>query len=83
MEMNEYIPRPRDTQGIELPESLKGLSEAMAAHTHELWMYQQYLKGWRYASENDNKEKKTLKMALMTSCLMWKKRILLWLLQRL
>ncbi|WP_077152924.1 RyR domain-containing protein [Bacteroides bouchesdurhonensis] len=62
MEMNEYIPRPRDTQGIELPESLKGLSEAMAAHTHELWTYQQYLKGWRYAPENDNKEKKTPKM---------------------
>lgn len=59
MEMNEYIPRPRDTQGIELPESLKGLPEAMAAHTHELWTYQQYLNGWRYAPENNDEEKKT------------------------
>ena len=62
METNKYIPRPRDTQEIELPESLKGLSETMASNMHELWAYQQYLEGWRYAPDYDNQKKKTPNM---------------------
>ncbi|MDD3036964.1 RyR domain-containing protein [Bacteroides sp.] len=59
METNKYIPCPRDTHSVELPESLKELSEAMASNEHELWAYEQYIEGWRYASEGNDKSKKT------------------------
>lgn len=62
METNKYIPCPRDTRGIELPKSLNELSEAMASNNHELWAYEQYMEGWRYAQKGNDKSKTTPKM---------------------
>lgn len=52
---NEYIPRPADTSGIELPEELALLTETMARNVHEVWAASRMAQGWSYGPERDDR----------------------------
>ena len=58
MEAKGYIPSPVDTSGIKLPETLTGLSEALAKNVHEVWAEGRLALGWKYGPERDEKTKK-------------------------
>ena len=51
--MKNYIPQPIDTSGIQLPEELNPLLEAMAKNVHEIWAQERINQGWIYG-ENRN-----------------------------
>ena len=53
-----YIPKPIDTDGIELSEDLLQLTEVIAADVHEVWAVGRIKEGWTYGPER-NDEKKT------------------------
>lgn len=53
-----YTPKPIDTSGITLPESLRALTEKLAENTHEVWAAGRIKEGWTYGEER-NTEKKT------------------------
>lgn len=50
---NEYTPRPVDTSGVELPEGLNALSEALAKNVHEVWAAGRIADGWTKGPRND------------------------------
>lgn len=52
-----YNPNPIDTSGIQLPEELSPLLEAMAKNVHEVWAKTRIEQGWRYGPARDDKEK--------------------------
>lgn len=56
--MGEYIPRPVDTDNIEIPEDIRELQELIAKNTHEVWSQGRMNEGWVYGTEL-NYEKKT------------------------
>ena len=56
--MNEYIPKPIDTDNIEIPEDIRELQEFIAKNTHEVWSQGRMAEGWTYGPELDY-EKKT------------------------
>lgn len=45
---------PIDTSGVEIPASLRNLTEALARHAHEVWARQRVAEGWRYGPERDD-----------------------------
>lgn len=54
---NEYVPKPLDTSEIELPRSLKQLTEEIAENVHEVWAKGRRDEGWKYGPErNDDKK---------------------------
>ena len=53
-----YVPRPKDTSGIELDEELVRLTELIAENVHEVWAKGRIEEGWVYGEER-NTEKKT------------------------
>lgn len=55
MKEKEYIPRPVDTSGIELPEELKSLTETMARNVHEVWAASRMAQGWSYGPERNDR----------------------------
>lgn len=55
---NEYIPRPADTQSVELPKELLPLIEEMAKNVHEVWAQNRINEGWTYGPERDDALKK-------------------------
>ncbi len=54
----EYIPKPVDTRGVELPEELQPLVEEMAKNVHEVWAQSRMNEGWSYGSVRDEARKK-------------------------
>lgn len=56
--MNEYIPNPADTQGVELPKELMPLIEEMAKNVHEVWAKNRIKDGWTYGPVRDDAHKK-------------------------
>lgn len=49
-----YIPKPLDTNGIELPCGLSELIEKMAENVHEVWAKGRIEQGWRYGKERND-----------------------------
>lgn len=52
-----YLPQPKDTSDVELPEELNGLIEEMAKNVHEVWAYGRIQQGWSYGEERNDKLK--------------------------
>lgn len=53
-----YKPEPADLSGVELSESLRGLTEQIAKNVHEVWAKSRMEQGWIYGEVRDD-EKKT------------------------
>lgn len=54
MSKKNYIPQPIDTSGIQLPEELNPLLEAMAKNVHEIWAKERIAQGWTYGEKRDD-----------------------------
>ena len=54
-----YIPRPLDTNNIELPDELLALTETLAKEVHENWSAGRIAEGWVYGSERNDERKTT------------------------
>lgn len=52
----QYIPKPVDTTGIELPEELLPLAEELARNVHEVWSANRIADGWSYGPERDDEK---------------------------
>ena len=52
-----YKPNPIDTASVVLPPELQGLSELLAANTHDLWAAQRLAEGWSYGERRDDQQK--------------------------
>ena len=57
MNTNNYTPQPIDTSGIQLPEELNSLLEAMAKNVHEIWAQERINQGWTYGEKRDDVHK--------------------------
>lgn len=49
-----YVPKPLDTNGIELPIELDELIEKMAENVHDVWAKGRIEQGWRYGKERND-----------------------------
>lgn len=54
-----YLPKPVDTDHIQLPEELLQLTEEIAENVHEVWAAGRIAEGWRYAPQRDDENKTT------------------------
>ena len=52
-----YLPRPQNTDDIELSGALLELVEALAKDVHEQWAAARMKDGWRYGPARDDREK--------------------------
>ena len=50
----QYTPKPMDTSDVQLPESLKELTEKMALNVHEVWAASRIAQGWTYGEKRDD-----------------------------
>ncbi|MBQ5873084.1 MAG: Ryanodine receptor Ryr [Bacteroidales bacterium] len=55
--METYDPKPIDLTGVELPEELEELREAIAENAHEVWAVNRKAEGWSYGSKRDDEKK--------------------------
>lgn len=55
--MQDYIPKPVDTDDIELGKELEDLVEAMAKNVHEVWAKTRIEQGWSYGAERNDEKK--------------------------
>ncbi|MBQ5892569.1 MAG: Ryanodine receptor Ryr [Bacteroidales bacterium] len=55
--METYDPKPIDLTGVELPEELEELREAIAENAHEVWAVNRKADGWSYGSKRDDEKK--------------------------
>lgn len=55
----KYVPRPINTEDIQIPEELLSLSEKIAENVHEVWAAGRISEGWTYGSAKDNAKKTT------------------------
>ena len=55
--METYEPKPIDLTGVELPEELEELREAIAENAHEVWAVNRKAEGWSYGSKRDDEKK--------------------------
>lgn len=55
----EYMPKPMDTSGVELPKELMLLAEEMARNVHEVWARNRIAEGWTYGPVRDDVKKQT------------------------
>lgn len=53
----DYVPKPINTDDIELPGDLHELIEALAENVHEQWAVGRLNDGWRYGSERNDIKK--------------------------
>ena len=53
-----YIPKPIDTSGIELPEDIKLLTEQLAENTHEHWAAGRLSEGWTLGPQRSDAKKR-------------------------
>jgi hypothetical protein len=56
--MNDYQPRPIETNAIELSAEIQELIERLAENTHDVWARQRLQDGWTYGTERDDAGKK-------------------------
>ena len=54
----QYIPRPIDTSGTVVPDSLAELSEKLATNAHDVWAAKRMGEGWRFGPHRDDAKKK-------------------------
>ena len=52
-----YVPRPIDTDHIDLPAGLAALIERLAESNHDNWARQRIVDGWRYGPRRDDAAK--------------------------
>lgn len=52
-----YVPRPMDTNGIQLPDDLNALVEVVAKNVHEVWAQSRICQGWTYGEERSDAAK--------------------------
>lgn len=57
--ISEYVPKPIDTNGVELPNDLLMLKEQIAENVHENWSEGRIKDGWKYGKKRNDKKKKT------------------------
>ena len=55
--MSGYIPRPIDTEQIELPSEMKELAERLAENVHDHWARQRLSQGWVHGPERSDRLK--------------------------
>lgn len=56
MNTNNYTPHPADLSGVELPQELLELAEAISKNVHEVWSAGRMSEGWSYGPvRNDEK----------------------------
>lgn len=53
-----YKPAPIDTTNVVLPEDITGLTEKLAASTHDIWAQNRLDQGWTYGKYRDDEEKR-------------------------
>ena len=54
-----YQPKPIDTAGVRLPESLEALTELIAQNVHDIWALGRIREGWVYGAVKDSVRKTT------------------------
>ncbi len=54
-----YNPKPIDTKGIVLPESLLDLTEQIAENVHDIWAEGRISQGWTYGEKRNDEMKTT------------------------
>ena len=52
--MMNYIPRPIDVSGVDLPMPLVRLAESLAENVHDTWAQARMEAGWTYGSERND-----------------------------
>ena len=52
-----YVPSPRDTRHIELPDSIMELKDKLAKNAHEVWASKRLAEGWQLGPERNEKKK--------------------------
>ncbi len=57
--MKKYVPKPLDTDGIELPDDLLELTEKIAENVHDVWAEGRVAEGWTYGEKRDDAKKQT------------------------
>lgn len=55
----EYIPSPKDTSNVELPQELMNLAEEIAKNVHEVWSQNRMNEGWVYGHVRDDEKRET------------------------
>ena len=53
-----YVPKPILTKDIQLPESIRELSEMLAENAHDHWALQRLSEHWTYGPKRDDANKK-------------------------
>lgn len=59
MDEKRYIPAPRDTSDVVLPEELNALAESIAKNVHEVWSQSRMAEGWTYGPVRDDAKRET------------------------
>ena len=54
-----YQPKPIDTSGVRLPESLEALTELIAQNVHDIWAEGRIREGWIYGETKDSDRRTT------------------------
>jgi len=49
-----YIPKPLETDRVELSPELLELTEQIAAHVHDIWASARIAEGWKYGPERND-----------------------------
>ena len=57
LRMRNYIPRPIDVSGVDLPMSLVRLAESLAENVHDTWAQARIESGWTYGPERNDVQK--------------------------
>ena len=55
--MERYIPHPKNTRNVTLPDEVMALAEQLARNTHEVWAAQRLKDGWVWGPARDDAKK--------------------------
>ena len=55
--MERYIPHPKNTRNVTLPDEVLALAEQLARNTHEVWAAQRLKDGWVWGPARDDAKK--------------------------
>ncbi|MBI4348368.1 MAG: Ryanodine receptor Ryr [Elusimicrobia bacterium] len=53
-----YKPKPIETSHVELPKSVRALTEKLAEQVHELWSTQKLADGWVWGPRRDDRRRR-------------------------
>lgn len=59
MNSKKYIPQPVDLSGIELPQELLDLAQAISKNVHEVWAAGRMSEGWTYGLTRNDEKRET------------------------